>query len=241
MSRKNKHADRAEFAEGIQAMKEGRGINMNPYLYDKNPLTGVPPKKAPENIPHLAWKAGHEAAQKEAAGAPPEKRVLGSRKLLVRYNFSDAERLALGGKITEAQRTIDIAEDQKKRAATQFKSRIEGATAERDEAMEAFRTGYEMREVECKCFADDPAPGIKTFYREDNGEKVRSEEMSAEDKQLPLPLGGAGAEGGADRPGGAAGTGGEDAPPSPDDIFGPEFDDDHDDIINSDDFTSNSG
>ncbi|MDR2673343.1 MAG: hypothetical protein LBC18_00335 [Opitutaceae bacterium] len=283
MSRKNKYADRVEFAEGIQAMKEGKDIKTNPYPYSAE----IAPGKATENIPHLAWAAGHKAAEKQAAeahtdtpaqwgtvrvpdgvfeghtlrvvysemreaiagkspdeinktiaealdepcarlllekwepeafadGKEPDvadallsaaihlmlgegdipaapaaadlKNELPGRKILVRHNFSEAERLKFAEKMTVAQREIDAAEEQKKRAATQFKSRIEGATAERDEAMEAFRTGYEMREVQCKCVADDPEPGLKTFYREDTGEKARTEEMTAEDKQRLLPL-----------------------------------------------------
>jgi hypothetical protein len=211
MARKKKHSDRAEYAEGATAMKEGKGIGENPYPFFEKPeeLDGPSPKKAPVNIPHLAWKAGYENAEEEAAAearearearaARPLVRSLPGRRLLVRHNFSPEERLALAEKITEAQRRIDQAEAEKKRAATQFKSRIEGAIADREEASSAFQTGYEMRECACTCVADDPEPGWKTFYREDTGALVKTEEMSAEDRQLPLPISGApGATGGDD-------------------------------------------
>ena len=189
MARKHKFADRPEFAEGAQAMKEGKNVAENPYAFDDSVES---PKKAEVNIPHLAWAAGYKTANKEATPAEeaaPVKRTLRGRRIMIRYNFSDTERLAFAEEMNHAQQDIDRADNQRKAAAAQFKAQADFARATREKAALAFTSGYEMREIQCDCIADDPAPGLKTFYRTDTGEKVKTEEMDAEDKQPELPLG----------------------------------------------------
>lgn len=128
-----------------------------------------------------------EVSATEEAPQQPEPYEMRHVRLHLRYNYNNVEKLVFADKMAEAQKQIGYIEDEKKRANTQFKSRLEMATAERDEMMDRIQTGYEVREVSCTVTANYPEAGVKTVRRSDNGEIVKVEAMTDGERQMSLP------------------------------------------------------
>lgn len=128
-----------------------------------------------------------EAPAEEDAPPMPSEYALKPVRLHLRSNFTDAEKVEFAQQLAEAQREIESIEAEKKRANTQFKSRIESASADREEMMDRIQTGYEMRETLCTVTANVPEVGKKTIVRTDTGEVVRVETMTDAERQLELP------------------------------------------------------
>lgn len=83
-----------------------------------------------------------------------------------------------------AQQTVEIQEleDQKKAASSDFKSRIDAATAHTSRIARILRDGYEMKDVECETTFDLES-GMVVTVRKDTGEIYKTRPMSQDERQ----------------------------------------------------------
>lgn len=107
-------------------------------------------------------------------------------KETLRYEFSDAEINELAKE--QAQKLKDRATtvEEKKRIASQYKSRIEILDGEIERITDCVNSGYEMRPVECVIHFNDPEPGQKRIVRTDTEVTVRLEKMTELEKQVQI-------------------------------------------------------
>jgi hypothetical protein len=128
------------------------------------------------------------------ATIPPVKiPALVQEKVYTRYDFNQAELLAIGQKAAQAHSRITGLKNELKSITSDFKSKIQGYETELSTATEQVNSGFEMREMECNVLYNrDAKPPFKAFYRVDNGVFVRKENMNVSDMTMlcePWPVG----------------------------------------------------
>ena len=117
--------------------------------------------------------------------ATPIGREKSTRMLLVR--LINDELLAIGKHLAAEQDEIDRVEDQRKKAASQFKAQTEAHRAQIRIHSMAIATGEERRRVECETVWDY-TDGKVTVTRCDTGEVI--EERALRDEEAQMEMGG---------------------------------------------------
>lgn len=110
------------------------------------------------------------------------------RKESLRYKFSDYETTALARELGQKLLDKSVLEEEKKRVAKQYGSRIDNLIGEIDALNEKITSGYMMRNVECGEFFHQPDSCMKEMRRLDTGQLVRFEPMRASELQEELNL-----------------------------------------------------
>jgi hypothetical protein len=105
------------------------------------------------------------------------------RELPVELN--DEEIMGKAKELAKIQQDKQAQEEQAKSAAATFKDRIAFAVARISILSRDISNGYEYREVDCQ-WRYDWAGGRKTLVRQDNMTVVRTEDISASERQAHL-------------------------------------------------------
>ena len=89
--------------------------------------------------------------------------------------------------LTMAQKVSELnqAEDDKKSVMSDFKSRIDGLSAEVNRSATLLNNGYEMRNIKCEVIPDYESK-IFRFIRTDNYEEAKTRKMTSDDLQNQL-------------------------------------------------------
>ena len=105
----------------------------------------------------------------------------------LQYKFNSDELLTIGKELGEKQIQIRQLDDDRKKAADEWKSRISTAESEIASMSNKVTSGYEYRDIDCEVVLNDP-PGKKTCRRLDTMVVVWVRELSPEEKQRTLEL-----------------------------------------------------
>ena len=102
-----------------------------------------------------------------------------------KYILNDDEKKEIA--LTMAQKVSELnqAEDDKKSVMSDFKSRIDGLSAEVNRSATLLNNGYEMRNIKCEIIPDYPSRLFR-FVRTDNGEEAKTRKMTTDDLQMEL-------------------------------------------------------
>jgi hypothetical protein len=113
-----------------------------------------------------------------------------TRKLTqnLQYKFAPDELLTLGRELGESQIALRQLDDDRKRVADEWKSKISTSEAHINNLSNKVSTGYEYRDVDCEMTYDDPKSGQKTIRRLDSGEIVKVMRMDPNEMQEELPI-----------------------------------------------------
>ena len=106
----------------------------------------------------------------------------------VRYTFTRSEVYELGLLLGRQVAGIMALQTAKRETAKTFGAQIEHAENCAAATAEKLNAGFEMREVSCIIKLDEPKAGVKSIIRTDTQETVRTEKMTAEEMQRPLPF-----------------------------------------------------
>ncbi len=104
----------------------------------------------------------------------------------LRYTFSPVEILAMHDELSQAIDRGLTAENEKKSAMAGFKDRIEKEAAFVGITNRKIRSGFEMRNTDCKVLYNSPNTGFKTIVRLDTGEVVKEDAMTKDEMQETL-------------------------------------------------------
>lgn len=111
---------------------------------------------------------------------------LGERTLQVALNAEGlVEQGAKLATLIDDARRLELS---RRQVMAEFKEKLATLESEISDTGTAIRMKEITRRVECRCHFDDPAPGMLTWYRTDNGEEVESRPMTDVEKQEELPL-----------------------------------------------------
>lgn len=144
--------------------------------------TALVEKEKPKGIPAAIQE---QKTKVEEPKAPIKIPAMQQEKVFTRYDFSDAEKLAIGQRAAQAHSRIAGLKDELKSINMDFKSKIKGHETELSTATEQMNSGFEMREMECNVLYNrDAKPPFKAFYRVDNGSFVRRENMNTSDLSM---------------------------------------------------------
>jgi len=77
-------------------------------------------------------------------------------------------------------------EDEKKASASMFKETLDGIEATISSLAKSIRRKGEDKATDCLVKFHNPVPGMKTTIRLDTGDTVKTEEMTADEKQTEL-------------------------------------------------------
>jgi outer membrane murein-binding lipoprotein Lpp len=105
---------------------------------------------------------------------------------LLRYEFSEKETLELASKLATRNNDVKTLEEDKKRVTSDFKAKIDAASADISLLSSKVSNGYEYRDIKCGVKFHAPADGMKQLVRMDTGEVVATEEMNDIEKQAVL-------------------------------------------------------
>lgn len=97
--------------------------------------------------------------------------------------LTEDESREMGGELAQRYSEITDLEDQKKAVTSDFKSRIDAASAEASRIARMISNGYEFREVECEV-VQDYEMGEVLIVRLDTGETIERRRMTPEERQV---------------------------------------------------------
>jgi len=103
----------------------------------------------------------------------------------LKYEFNDTELQDLARKALEKTRDIDELEDEKKSVMSEYKNKIDRATAELNVKRRKYLDGFEVRQVECRVERDYDREVIR-YVRIDTGEELEGRTMTAQERQMRL-------------------------------------------------------
>lgn len=106
----------------------------------------------------------------------------------LRCEFTDKERLELARQLGEKNTELRRVDADKKRVAKDYGAQTSKIETEIGSLSDKVTSGYELREVECHEFFNQPKVGMKRVVRLDTLEEVGVESMSMEEKQRLLAL-----------------------------------------------------
>lgn len=104
----------------------------------------------------------------------------------LRVQLTDEELLEHGKAAAKLSQELSAAEEEEKQVKADYKARKERIDANMRHHNRMVCNGYEYRQVECSVLMNTPRAGTKTIVRNDTGENVRTENMSAADTQSVL-------------------------------------------------------
>jgi hypothetical protein len=117
-----------------------------------------------------------------------ESKIVGENtKEYLKCILTELEKKELADRMAMAVSEIINLEASLKSATTQFKSDIAKHEAELSGASEKYRSGFEMRNVECR-IEKDYRLGQITITRLDTNQTLRQRAMTGEERQQELPL-----------------------------------------------------
>lgn len=97
------------------------------------------------------------------------------------------ERNTLGDDLAQQYIDIQQLEEQKKSATSNFKAKIDAATADASQKARVLKDGYEMRDVEVET-RYDASIGLAIIVRKDTGEIIKQRPLTQEERQQELEL-----------------------------------------------------
>lgn len=106
----------------------------------------------------------------------------------VRYDYTAPERIAKATGLAEALNRYTATENEKKRIAKDYDSRLDIIQAEVDQLSGCVLSGYELREYLCFWTYDEPRAGRKTLRKREGGEFVCEEDMTERDRQMVIEI-----------------------------------------------------
>jgi hypothetical protein len=106
----------------------------------------------------------------------------------LRYRFSDAELKLLSRELARKYDEAAENEHTKKRVMADLKADAERLEGEIGKLSRQVRDEYEIRDIKCRLYFNDPVGGKKSTYRTDDGSLVETMEMEQFEKQEPLPF-----------------------------------------------------
>ncbi len=109
-----------------------------------------------------------------------------------RYEFTDKERADLGRELAEIYQHKITLDEERKAAADQIKERSSALDLKSGSLSRMLTAGFEMRQIPCTLQWDAPNVGEVSYYRQDNGEFLKTRTMTVAERQLELPLEGGG-------------------------------------------------
>ena len=109
-------------------------------------------------------------------------------KQFLKCQFTHDEIHAKGVELARITSEATSLENEKKAVISQCNAKLDGKQAEIEVIGNHINSGYEHRYIECTIVYNDPNTGMKTIYRDDTGEAVRSDSMSHEEMQLEFDL-----------------------------------------------------
>lgn len=109
-------------------------------------------------------------------------------KHLCRYEFNDAELLAIGKELAEYNAQLAAVEQDKKRVVSDFAAKIASKESDVSIATNKIQSGYEWRDLPCTVRFHQPKSGRKEIVRDDTKEVVATQDMTDADLQALLPL-----------------------------------------------------
>lgn len=104
----------------------------------------------------------------------------------IRRYFSDEELASLHEQLVVQVGEVKDLRGQKTQANMIVNAQIKTAEKSVWDVQEKLATGYESIEVEVVPVMDTPKPGMKTIIRCDTSEKLRTEPMTARERQMSL-------------------------------------------------------
>ncbi len=107
-------------------------------------------------------------------------------KEFLKYAFSHDEIHEKGltlARLSSEQIAID---NERKAVASEFKAKMDAKLSEIEVIGNHINNGYEHRYIDCTINYNDPNSGMKSTYRNDTGELVKKESMTAEEMQLQI-------------------------------------------------------
>ena len=109
----------------------------------------------------------------------------------IKHVFSEEEKMDLGEKMANSLKLVEEIESEKKAAMAEFKARIEAAEQDVHEAGDAWRNGYEMRQMDVLVTIDYVAK--KKYYIDpDSGNVLDIMEIDPADWQMQMKFEGQG-------------------------------------------------
>jgi len=106
--------------------------------------------------------------------------------LFLRHNFTEQEIRDKGLAQSQAYERLINAELEKKAAVSQFAERIAQEKSLLGKLSREITVGWESRAITCRIDYNDPNVGMKTFYRNDTSEKVKTVSMLPDEMQETL-------------------------------------------------------
>jgi hypothetical protein len=106
----------------------------------------------------------------------------------MRYSFTPEERLEVGKLLADAQIELCRVGEDKKRVADDFKAKESALDASVKSLSNKMSTGYEFRDIDCTIIYNDPKTGKKSLFRDDTGERIATDPMTAEELQEEIDL-----------------------------------------------------
>jgi hypothetical protein len=101
----------------------------------------------------------------------------------VRRNFTEREMADMHEALVQRVGEVKDLRSEKTQANASLNAAIKGAEKGVFDLQEKLALGYEMVEVEVLAIMDRPVQGSKTIIRVDTGEDLRTEPMTAREKQ----------------------------------------------------------
>jgi hypothetical protein len=101
----------------------------------------------------------------------------------VEYRFTPEELRELGMDLGRANQTVYDLRSEKSSVVTSLGATIKSAEKHAAELTTKLNQKFEMREVEVVAEMDKPKPGLKTIYRTDTGDELRTVAMTLEEQQ----------------------------------------------------------
>jgi hypothetical protein len=105
----------------------------------------------------------------------------------LRYIINDEQKRIIAQSMAESLKAISQLEANLKSVSTQLRAEIARHRATLLENSEKYRSGFEMKNVECRIEKDFNA-GIVSVFRTDTFEAIESRPMEDSDRQAKLPI-----------------------------------------------------
>ncbi len=104
------------------------------------------------------------------------------------YRFSAEEKDELSATLVRNTQDLETLQDRKTQVMSDFTAKIKAANAEIFKMARLLGNGYEYRDIKCTAVFDEPRKGMKRVFRNDTGEVVAEEAMTAGEMQYMLDL-----------------------------------------------------
>lgn len=111
-----------------------------------------------------------------------------NRPYNVHYKFTEEEiKLKSSDLATNNLEKVRL-EDKKKEVMSDYKAKIDKVVADTNLLARQVNSGYEMRDISCDVYLNQPIEGQKVIVRTDTNEIHKIEEMEAHEFQEPIPF-----------------------------------------------------